>query len=126
MRQLLASFASVLDPAQRRRWMLLAPLLVVAGLVETVATGLVYVLIKIAGDPSYVTRSAPLSAIFDGLDLHGPRAVVLGYGIFLTGFFVLRSVLLALVARAESGATAFTMAGPSTRLLDAYLGAPFA
>ena len=126
MRDLLRSFARVLTPAQRRRWILLAPLLVVAGFVETVATGLVYVLIKIAGDPGYVSRSAPLSAIFDALDIHGERAVVLSYGLFLTGFFVLRSVLLALVARAESGAMAFTMAGLATRLLDAYLGAPFA
>src|SRR5262249_38738983 len=98
---------------------MVAPLLVIAGFVETAATGLVYVLIKRAGDPGYASRSAPLAAILRVVGVTGEREAVLAYGLFLTGFFLVRSVLLALVARVESGAAAFTVSGLSTRLVDA-------
>jgi ATP-binding cassette subfamily C protein len=126
MRTLFRLARTLLTAAQQRRWLALAPLLVLTGSVEAVATGLVYVLIKIAGDPAYALSLRPLAAAFAALDLREPRAIVLAYGAFLGGFFVVRSVLLAVVARAETGAVAFTAAELSTRLLHAYLGAPFA
>jgi len=116
----------ILTPAQKRRWLALAPLLVLTGVVETLATGLVYGLIKIAGDPSYALRVRPLAALLDLVGARSDREIVLAYGLLLVAFFLGRSLLLALVVRAQSGAAAFTMAGLSTRLLDAYLGAPFA
>jgi ATP-binding cassette subfamily C protein len=126
VRELLRKLARLLTPAQKRRWLALLPLIVLAGFVETMATGLVYGLIKIAGDPSYVTQVPPLAWAFGALGVSGPRAITLVYGLFLAAFFLVRSALLALVAHAQSGAVAFTIAGLSTRLLDAYLGAPFA
>src|SRR5262249_22686312 len=77
----------ILTPAQKRRWIALAPLLVLTGTVETLATGLVYGLIKIAGDPSYAMRIGPLAAVLDFIGAHTDREIVLAYGLVLIVFF---------------------------------------
>jgi ATP-binding cassette subfamily C protein len=126
MTRILRQLALLLTPAQRRRWLSLVPLLFVAGAIETASTGLVFGLIKIAGDPGYVFQHEPLATLFRALPGHGPGAVVLGYGVFLATFFVARSVILLGITFLEQRAGAETAAQLSTRLFDAYLTAPYA
>jgi len=56
MRTLIRHLRELLTPAERRRWLALAPLLVLTGAIEMVGTSLVFALIKVAGDPGSVWR----------------------------------------------------------------------
>ena len=126
MRELLRKLGSLLTPHERRSWLGLLPLLAFTGVLETIGTGLVFALIKIVGDPSYIRRVPVLSSIVAGLPWHSDRAVVLGGGAFLATFFVFRSIVLVFVAHRQGRAVADTTAALSSRMFDVYLGAPFA
>jgi ATP-binding cassette subfamily C protein len=117
---------ALLTPAQRRRWLALAPLICMTSVVETVATGLVFLLVRVAGDPSFGLRTPGLSRVLALFPAAGARGIVLGYGTFLAVFFVCRSLLLLLVKHVEGRAVAETIAGLSARVLESYLAAPFA
>ena len=47
---------SLVTPAERRRWLALGPLLVLTGLVEMAGTGLVFLLVRVAGEPATAAR----------------------------------------------------------------------
>jgi ABC-type multidrug transport system fused ATPase/permease subunit len=126
MRETVRKLNALLTPAQRRRWLLLAPLLCLTGVVETVATGLVFLLIKIASEPTFGLRAPGLGRILAYFPGAGGRGIVLGYGAFLAAFFVCRSLLLLVVKYVEARAVADTIAGLSARVLESYLAAPFA
>jgi ATP-binding cassette subfamily C protein len=120
----------LLTPRQRRRWLAMAPLLILTSAVETVATGLVFLLIRVTSDPSHALRVRPLAKVMELLPSSGPgptgHTLVLASGAFVAAFFVLRSLLLLLVRHVESRAIAHTIAGLSTRVFESYLAAPFA
>jgi ATP-binding cassette subfamily C protein len=126
MRRLIGELRALLVAGERRRWQALVPLMVVGGVVETVATGLVFVLIKVASDPGYADHVEPLATLVALLPWRGQAAVVVTYGALLALFFILRSLLLVLVTYLSSRAAADTMAGLATRMLARYLAAPYA
>src|SRR5262249_39702105 len=107
-------------------WLSLVPLLFVAGAIETASTGLVFGLVKIAGDPTFVYHHEPLATLFHALPLRGTNGIVLAYGLFLAAFFVLRSLILLGITFLEHRAIAETASQLSTRMFDAYMAAPFA
>jgi ATP-binding cassette subfamily C protein len=125
MIDLLRSIEKLLTREERRRWRKLVPLLFVSGAIETIATGLVFVLIRIAGDPGYALRTEPLATFFRLLPIHGDRAIVITYGALLALFFVVRSFLLLFVANTHARAASETTSALSTRMLDRYLAAPY-
>ena len=119
----------LLTRAERRRWLTLAPLLVLTGLIEMVGTGLVFGLIKVAGDPASLWQSAWASRLMTAFGWSpgaSERPLVLATGTFVAGFFLLRSVVLVLVARAQSRIIADTIAAVSGRVFRRFLGAPYA
>jgi ABC-type multidrug transport system fused ATPase/permease subunit len=125
MRALIGKLGALLTPAERARWLRLVPLMVISGAIETIATGMVFVLIKIAGDPHYAWTVEPLKSIFSVLPWKSHRAIVLVYCGLIAGFFVLRSLLQVFVADRQARAASETGAGLSTRLLDRYLRASY-
>jgi ATP-binding cassette subfamily C protein len=126
MRRVIHALRALLTAGELRRWKALLPLMVLGGVVETVATGLVFVLIKVASDPGYADHVEPLATLVRLLPWRGQAAIVVGYGALLALFFIARSGLLALITYLQSRAAADTMAGLATRTLDRYLAAPYA
>jgi ABC-type multidrug transport system fused ATPase/permease subunit len=100
-------------------------LLCLTGVVETAATGLVFLLIRIASEPALGLRAPVLGRVLAQFPSAGDRGIVLGYGAFLALFFVGRSLLLLLVKYVEARAVSETIAGVSARVLESYLAAPF-
>src|SRR3954452_5426161 len=128
MREFIRKLRALLTPAERRRGLALAPMLVLTGLVEMVGTGLVFALIKVAGDPASLWRSpaaARVMTAFGWSPLTSERPVVLATGSFVAGFFVVRSLVLVGVTRAQSRATADTIAAFSGRVFRSLLAAPY-
>ena len=128
MRDFIRKLRVLLTPAEQRRWMALAPMLVLTGLIEMVGTGLVFALIKVAGDPANLWRmpaAARVMTAFGWSPLTSERPVVLATGIFVAAFFVVRSLVLVAVTRAQSRATADTIAAFSGRVFRSLLAAPY-
>ena len=71
MRTTIAQLRALLTPRQQRRWLALAPLLCLTGAVETAATGLVFLLIRVASDPA-----ASLRGYRQGLVLIGRAGLI--------------------------------------------------
>ena len=118
--------AALLTPRQRRRWAALVPLAFATGALETLGTAAVFVLIKVAGDPSSVSRLGPLARLGDVLPAGDGRAVVVGVAALVCAFFLVRSALLVVASYLQSAAAEETIAELSQRLLRAYLVAPHA
>jgi ABC-type multidrug transport system fused ATPase/permease subunit len=116
---------SLLIPAERRRWLALGPLLVLTGLIEMGGTGLVFLLIKVAGDPAAAWRIPAWRHVLTWVSASSDRSTVVATGVFVALFFVVRSLALLAVSRAQSGAVAETIAGVSTRMFACYLNAPY-
>jgi len=116
---------SLLTPAERRRWLALGPMLVLTGLVEMAGTGLVFLLVKVAGEPASAARMPLWGRVVGALGISGDRALVLSTGVAVALFFVARSLVLLGVARAQSRVVADTIAGVSTRIFASYLAAPY-
>ena len=128
MRTLIRHLRELLTPAERRRWLALAPLLVLTGAIEMLGTSLVFALIKVAGDPGSVWRMGltARAARAAGWSPSGEHPVVLATGCFVAVFFLLRSAALILVTRAQSHATSQTIAAMSGRVFTRFLAAPYA
>ncbi|HEY8927509.1 MAG TPA: ABC transporter ATP-binding protein [Polyangia bacterium] len=129
MRGLISHLRELLTPAERRRWLALGPLLVLTGAIEMVGTGLVFALIKVAGDPSTVWRmglTARAARALGWSPASGEHPVVLATGCFVAAFFLLRSAALILVTRAQSHAMSQTIAALSGRVFQRFLSAPYA
>ena len=133
MLDLAAKLRALLSPAERRRWLALGPLLVLTGVIEMLGTALVFLLVKVAGDPG-LARTLPawrrlLSWLPDGIAHDwvdaSDRGIVLAVGTFVAIFFVGRSLMLLVVAAAQSRAVADTIAGLSSRMFSGYLAAPY-
>lgn len=116
---------SLLTPAERRRWLALGPMLVLTGLVEMAGTGLVFLLVKVAGEPAAAARMPLWGRVVGTLGITSDRALVLSTGAAVALFFVVRSAVLLAVARAQSRAVAATIAGVATRIFASYLAAPY-
>jgi len=129
MRALIRQLRELLTPAEQRRWLALAPLLVLTGAIEMAGTGLVFALIKVAGDPASIWRmglAARAAGAVGWSQASGEHPVVLATGCFVAVFFLLRSVALILVTRAQSHATSQTIAAMSGRVFRRFLAAPYA
>lgn len=128
MRRLITQLRRLLTPPEQRRWLAVAPLLVLTGVIEMIGTGLVFVLIKVAGDPAGIWQMRSAARVMTALGwspTSGGNPVVLATGCFVAGFFVLRSLILILVTRAQSHATAYTIAAMSGRVFQRFLAAPY-
>ena len=100
-------------------------MLVLTGLVEMAGTALVFLLVKVAGDPATAVRMPLWGRVVRTLHLSGDRALVLSTGAAVALFFLLRSLVLLAVARAQSRVVADTIAGVSARIFASYLAAPY-
>jgi len=116
---------SLVTPAERRRWLALGPLLVLTGVVEMAGTGLVFLLVKVAGEPAAAAHMPLWGRVLAALGIASDRGMVLATGAAVALFFVLRSLVLLAVARAQSRVVADTIAGVSTRIFAGYLAAPY-
>jgi len=116
---------SLVTPAERRRWLALGPMLVLTGVVEMAGTALVFVLVKVAGEPAAAARMPLWGPLLRALGIASERGTILSTGAAVALFFLLRSVVLLAVGRAQSRAVADTIAGLSTRVFAAYLAAPY-
>src|SRR5438477_11062611 len=127
MRDFIRKLRALLTPAERRRWLALGPMLVLTGLIEMVGTGLVFALIKVAGDPASLWHTPAAARVMTALGWSpemAERPMVLATGIFVAGFFVIRSLVLVAVTRAQSRAMADTIAAFSGRVFRSLLAAP--
>ena len=100
-------------------------MLVLTGVVEMAGTGLVFLLVKVAGEPATATRIPLWGRMLAALGIATDRGTILGTGAVVALFFVLRSLVLLAVARAQSRVVADTIAGVSTRIFARYLAAPY-
>ncbi|HEX2659606.1 MAG TPA: ABC transporter ATP-binding protein [Polyangia bacterium] len=131
--QLAAKLRALLSAGERRRWLALGPLLVLTGVIELLGTALVFMLVRVAGDPA-AARTLPawrrlLSVLPEAgaraLGQASDRSIVLAAGVFVAVFFVFRSLVLLIVSGAQSRAVADTIAGISSRMFGSYLAAPY-
>ena len=116
---------SLVTPAERRRWLALGPMLVLTGVVEMAGTGLVFLLVKVAGEPAAAAHMPLWGRMLAALGIATDRGMVLATGAAVALFFVARSLVLLAVARAQSRVVADTIAGVSTRVFAGYLAAPY-
>jgi ATP-binding cassette subfamily C protein len=115
----------MLDPRERRVWIALVPLAVVAALMETVGALLIFGLIGLMTD-AVATDSLPgiaqARALFPDID---DRSFIVVYAVFVAVFFLIKNGYRLLETYAQQSAAARTAVLMSTRLLERYLHAPY-
>jgi ATP-binding cassette subfamily C protein len=125
VRALAKKLFSLLTRAERRRWLALGPMLVLTGLIEILGTALVFLLVKVAGDPASAWKTPVWRHVLGLLSISTDRAIVLTTGSFVALFFLARSFILLTAARAQTRVIADTIAGVSARTFGCYLEAPY-
>jgi ABC-type multidrug transport system fused ATPase/permease subunit len=117
---------TLLTPALRRRWLLLAPLSITAALIEAVAAAAVFALVALLGARGDLSTVPFLSAVLARLPGEGTLAPVLWFTALVAAFYLARMVFLLGVTQVRSRLAAATLTDLSTRVLAMYLAAPYA
>jgi ATP-binding cassette, subfamily B, bacterial PglK len=114
-------------PLQARwRWAWLVPLAVTGALLEAIGAATVFALIKIISNPSQATSLPVISTIYTILPWHEERRVVFSFTILVALFYILKNILLAVVAYTQSTVASDSVAVLARHMLRGYLTAPYA
>jgi ABC-type multidrug transport system fused ATPase/permease subunit len=116
----------LMAPRARRRWAALVPLALAGAAAEALAAAGLFGLITIVGDPARAATLPVAATIHGWLPWRDARSVVLSFTALLAAFSLAKSGFQVLQAYAHSRLVAEGIAALSGRMLDAYLGAPYA
>jgi len=108
-----------------RAWALLGALVLAAGL-ETVGVGLVMPFIALVTDPGLVDEAPLLGRLRDVLGATDANQLLIRSGLLLLGFYVAKNAFVAALTSAQNRFVYGKMQRLATRLLRAYLTAPYA
>lgn len=114
---------ALLTPRERARWAALLPIGVATAVLEATAAALVYGLIAVWSDArgvDYLPRVAVAS-----VTRLGGGSLVIGFTLVAAGALLLRNSLILVVAAFRARTAGDTAAALSTRVLRAYLTAPY-
>jgi ATP-binding cassette subfamily C protein len=117
---------SLLPPGTRWRWLALVPVALAAAAAEAVGAGAAFGLITILGDPGRAATLPVAGWIHARLPRHDSATVIVTFTLLVIAFYIARNGLLTLVAWVQEQALNTSVRQVSTRLLAAYLGAPYA
>lgn len=116
---------AILSPAERRRFLLLQPLVVITALVETAGLASIVPFLALLSDPSAISRHRVLQAGYDQLGFTSTTSFFLAVG---CGVLVLITVGNAINALTTWSLLKFAWMGNHTlslRLLESYLARPY-
>ncbi len=114
-----------LNPIEKRRWAALIPLAVVAALFEAAGAVLIFTLIAVIADPTAIDSSK--AAAFFYREIAGgdrPRFIAIFSGAVAL-FYVAKNGAILLETYAANRCASQSVASLSTKLLKAYLSAPY-
>jgi ATP-binding cassette subfamily C protein len=117
---------SLLPPQVRWRWLALLPLALAAAAAEAVGAGAAFGLISILGDPARAATLPVASWFYPHMPRQDPPAVILTFTLLVMAFYIGRNAFLTAVTWVQEQALDAAVRQLSTRLLAAYLGAPYA
>jgi len=113
-----------LTPAERWRWLALIPMAAATAVAEAVGAAVVFVLIKIIGHPSDITK-LPLGQTFVALlPWQDDKSIVLAATIGVALFYLVKNIALGLIASAQAYVVSHSIAVMARRLLEGYLAMP--
>ncbi len=116
---------ALLDRGQRLRWMTLLPVGLATAALEAVASALVYGLIGALTSPADVSRQplvAPLAAL---VARAGVDSILVAFTLAAAAVYVVKNALLVWAAYYSARVGGETAAGVGSRLVRAYLAAPY-
>jgi ATP-binding cassette subfamily C protein len=116
----------LVPPRQRRRWLALLPLAVLAALLEAVGAGAVFALLGMLNDPAAALARPRVAALLARLGVADARAALLLFTLAVGAFYVLKNAVTLLASHARHRCVEVSAAQTSVRMLAAYLRAPFA
>ncbi|HUI27778.1 MAG TPA: ABC transporter ATP-binding protein [Candidatus Kryptonia bacterium] len=119
LRQCLA----LLPARQRWRWAALIPLAIVAAALEALGTAAVFALIKVVGDPAHAATLPGLALVTRGTD---GQTALLSITIAIGLYYVVKNLILTLVAAAQSRVVSQSIVLVSRQMLHGYLAVPHA
>jgi ABC-type multidrug transport system fused ATPase/permease subunit len=118
-------YRALLAPAERRRWMALVPILMVAGALEAVGAAAVFGLIAILGDPQRAAHLPVARWIVPRLPAQDDTTIRVGFTILVIAFYLIRNAWLIGAAWAQERALDLSIASLAQRLFTGYLQAPY-
>ena len=117
---------ALLSPRARWRWAALIPLTLAAAAAEAVGAGAAFGLITILGDPGRAATLPVAGSIYPYLPRPDAPAVIATFTVLVMLFYIARNGLLTVVTWVQEQALNASVRELSSRLLAAYLGAPYA
>jgi len=126
MRDALRTSLGLLRPGTRRLWYALVPLALVAAAAEAFGAAAVFGLLTIIGDPARAAALPIAADVRAWLGEPDPRSLIAMLTLLLTGFYVLRNLVLGFAAWAQERVVRTSVLELSRRLLLGYFTAPYA
>jgi ATP-binding cassette subfamily C protein len=125
MRRAIARAIGFLETAEKRRWALLIPLAVGAALFEAAGAVLIFTLIAVIADPSTIESSGPAGFFFERIAAGDRSRFVAIFSAAVALFYVAKNGAILLETYAANRCASQSVASLSTKLLKAYLSAPY-
>ncbi len=116
---------SILSPAERRRFLLLQPLVVCTALLETAGLASIVPFLALLSDPAALTREGTLKTVYEATSFSSPTSFFFAVGV---GVLVLVTVGNAVNGLTTWALLRFSWMGNHTlslRLLESYLARPY-
>jgi ATP-binding cassette subfamily C protein len=110
---------------ERATALFLLALSFLGALLEMAGVALVMPFVALLGDPGRMNSLPILRPVVSALGAADPATFILRFGILLTGFFLLKNLLLGMLIHAQSRFVYGKMQRTAGRLFSAYLRAPF-
>jgi ATP-binding cassette, subfamily B, bacterial PglK len=114
-----------LDPNERKRWGALIPLAIVAALFEAAGAVLIFTLIAVIADPSAIETSKAASFFYREIAAGDRGRFVAIFAAAVAVFYVAKNGMILLETYAANRCASQSVASLSTKLLKAYLAAPY-
>lgn len=125
MFSLLTKFGALLSRGERRRGLVLVPLMVLGMALETVCTGLVMPVVALMTQADFTRINPQLGLALQRLDDVGRTEVIVGSVLALVCIYAVKNVFLGYVAWRQARFAYGVQAQVSQRLFSAYLQRPY-
>ena len=125
MIQLYRTIWSLLTVHERRRYLLVFALVVLAAVFETIGVAAVLPFLQLLSDPEMVETNAFLAWLYDGLAFDDTQSFMAFLGFAVLGVVIVSQVVKALAAYAMTRFTMMRGYVLGTRLLEGYLNQPY-
>lgn len=116
---------SLLDHKERKRWLLLLPLALVAASMEAAGAALIFTLIRYISAPESLADSRWLQAAQDILHEHDRARFLILFSAGVALFYVLKNSILIFQTYYTARCAGLSVDSLSNRLLRGYLSAPY-